>query len=175
MGASTSKKNIVADSMVEDDSESYNLINIHAPTAGIGISIVCCLGLVVCLYRLYRYVMRAKCVRPVAGARGRRFPALPATTAVDMSSHTGHFMPEQGMAMFGGDARNSYWRPKEDTCLSCSLEQAWKWGGRRRSRGRFTQGDLGCGGQQRGVYGGTSRGESPPPMKRARARSVESF
>jgi len=70
MGASTSKKNIVADSMVEDDSESYNLINIHAPTAGIGISIVCCLGLVVCLYRLYRYVMRAKCVRPVAGARG---------------------------------------------------------------------------------------------------------
>ena len=175
MGASSSKKNIVADSMTEDDSESYNLINIHAPTASIGISIVCCLGLVVCLYRLYRYVMRAKCVRPVAGARGRRFPALPATTAVDMSSHTGHFMPGQGTAMFGGDARNSYWRPKEDTCLTCSLEEAWKMGGRRRSRGRFTQGDLGCGGQQRGVYGGTSRGESPPPMKRARARSVESF
>ena len=102
-------------------------------------------------------------------------PLLPATTAVDMSSHAGHFMPEQGTAMFGGDARNSYWRPKEDTCLSCKLEEAWKMGGRRRSRGRFTQGDLGCGGQQKGVYGGTSRGESPPPLKRARARSVESF
>ena len=37
MGAQTSKKNIVTDSMTEDDSESYNLINIHTPTANIGI------------------------------------------------------------------------------------------------------------------------------------------
>ena len=50
MGAKSSKKDIVADTMVEDDSESYNLINIHTPTARMGISVLCVLvGLCVCI------------------------------------------------------------------------------------------------------------------------------
>ena len=53
MGAKSSKKNIVADTMVEDDSESYNLINIHTPTASIGLTVFVCLVGVVCLFRLY--------------------------------------------------------------------------------------------------------------------------
>ena len=44
MGSQSSKKNVVTD-MTEHDSESYNLINIHAPTANLGFSLV--LGLVV--------------------------------------------------------------------------------------------------------------------------------
>ena len=175
MGAQSSKKNIVTDSMTEDDSESYNLINIHTPTANIGISVICCMVLVVCLYRLYQYFVRAKCVRPVAGAKERMIPAQPGTTSVDMTNHIGHAMPDQGTAVFGGDARNSFWRLKEDPCLTCSLEEAWKMGGRRRSRERFTQGDLGGGGHQRSVYGGNGQGECSPPMRRTRARSVESF
>ena len=50
MGAKSSKKNIVTDTMVEDDSESYNLINIHTPTANIGITVFCCLVGVVCFF-----------------------------------------------------------------------------------------------------------------------------
>ena len=175
MGAKSSKKNIVADTMVEDDSESYNLINIHTPTANIGITVFCCLVGVVCLFRLYQYMVRARCGRPKAGARGRRLPVRRDTATVDMDSHIGHAMPAQGMAVFGGDARNAFWQLKEDPCLSCSLEKAWKIGGRRRSRERFTQGDLGGGGHQRGVYGGPGQGECSPPLRRTRARSVESF
>ena len=52
MGSQTSKKNIVTDSMTEDDSESYNLVNIHAPTANLGISIVFGLVVAIGLYRL---------------------------------------------------------------------------------------------------------------------------
>ena len=53
MGSQTSKKNIVTDDMTEDDSESYNLVNIHAPTANLGISILCGLVVALGLDRLY--------------------------------------------------------------------------------------------------------------------------
>ena len=190
MGAKSFKKNIVADTMVEDDSESYNLINIHTPTANIGISVFCCLVGVVCLYRLYRYMVRAKCGRPKAGARRRRLPVQLETAAVDMTNHIGHAMPVQGAAVFGGDARNSYWTLKEDPCMTC-LEDAWTEHGHRRARGRFGQADLVGAGNPKSVYGGPGpeesppprlrarrpggREESPPPRKRTRARSVESF
>ena len=174
MGAKSSKKNIVADTMVEDDSESYNLINIHTPTANIGISVFCCLVGVVCLYRLYRYMVRAKCGRPKAGARGRRLPVQLETAAVDMTNHIGHAIPVQGAAVVGGDARNSYWTLKEDPCMTC-LEDAWTEHGHRRARGRFGQADLVGAGKPKGVYGGPGLEESPPPRKRTRARSVESF
>ena len=140
MGAKSSKKNIVADTMVEDDSESYNLINIHTPTAGMGISILCVLVGVVCVYRLYRCMVRADCRPSKTGARGRRFPVLP-DTAVDMVNHIGHAMPTQGVVVRGGDARNSYWTPKEDPCMTC-LEDAWTEHGHRRTRARFGQPDL---------------------------------
>ena len=60
MGSQASNKNIVADTMSEDDSESYNYINIHAPTANLGISIIFGLVVAVGLYRLYQYFLRAK-------------------------------------------------------------------------------------------------------------------
>ena len=174
MGAKSSKKNIVADTMVEDDSESYNLINIYTPTANIGISVICCLVGVVCLYQLYLYIMRAKCGRPKAGARGRRLPVQLDTATVDMASHIGHAMPIQGAPVFGGGARNSYWTRKEDPCMTC-LEDAWTEHGYRRARGRFGQGDLDGAGNPQGVYGGPGLEKRPPPRKRTRARSVESF
>ena len=191
MGAKSSKKNIVADTMVEDDSESYNLINIHTPNAGMGISILCVLVGVVCVYRLYRCMVRANGRPSKTGARGRGFPVLP-DTAVDMVNHIGHAMPTQGVVVRGGDARNSYWTPKEDPCMTC-LEDAWTEHGHRRTRARFGQPDLVGAANPMGVYGGPSPEESPPPRlrarwpggreesppprsrARARARSVESF
>ena len=191
MGAKSSKKNIVADTMVEDDSESYNLINIHTPTANIGITVFCCLVGVVCLFRLYTYMVRARCARPKTGARGRRLPVRRDTATVDMDSHIGHAMPAQGVAVLGGDTRNSYWTPKEDPCMTC-LEEAWTDHGHRRARGRFGHADLVGAGNPKSVYGGPGledspptprlrarwpggREESSPPRKRTRARSVESF
>ena len=96
------------------------------------------------LYWLYQYFVREKCVRPGGGAKERRIPVQPDTTSVDMTSHIGHAMPDQGTAVFGGDTRNAFWRLHKDPCLSCSLEKAWKMGGHRRSGERFTQGDLGA-------------------------------
>ena len=192
MGAKSSKRNIVADTMMEDDSESYNLINIHTPTLNIGITVFCVLVGVVCLFSLYRYMVRAKCGRNQAGVRGRRLPTLPDTAAVDVDSHIRQTMPAvpQGAAIFGGDARNSYWMPKEDPCMTC-LEDAWGHHGHRRARGRFGLSDLAGAGNPKSVYGGPGledslpprlrtrrpggQEESPPPRKRTRARSVESF
>ena len=150
----SSKKNVVADTMVEDDSESYNLINIHTPTANIGLTVFFCLVGVVCLFRLYVYLRRSRCARPKAGAGVRRHPAQRDTAALDMDSHTGHTLPAQGVPVFGGEARSAYWTPREDPCRTC-LEEAWTDHGHRRTRG----------------HGG--EGESPP--QRTRARSVESF
>ena len=41
MGSASSKRNIVADKFSEDDLASYNLINIHAPTANLGVMVIC--------------------------------------------------------------------------------------------------------------------------------------
>ena len=40
MGSVSSKHNIVADKVSEDDSESYSLIDIHAPTANLSVMII---------------------------------------------------------------------------------------------------------------------------------------
>ena len=53
-----SKRNIVTDSMTEENSESYNLINVHAPTANLGFSLVLGLVVIVGLYRLYKCFLR---------------------------------------------------------------------------------------------------------------------
>ena len=114
MGAKSSKKNIVADTMVEDDSESYNLINIHTPTANIGLTVFICLVGVVCLFRLYSYMRRSRCARAKTGAGGRRPPAQRDTATVDMDSHTGHTLPAQGVAVFGGEARSATGHPERN-------------------------------------------------------------
>ena len=190
MGAKSSK-NIVSDTMTEDDSQSYNLINIHTPTANIGITVFFCLVGVVCLVRLYMYVVRARCARPKTGAGGRRLPVRRDTATVDMDSHIGHAMPAQGLAVLGGDAKDSYWTPRDTPCWTC-LEEAWTDHGHKRARGRFGHADLVGAGNPRSVYGGPGvedapptprlrarwpggREDSPPPRKRTRARSVESF
>ena len=190
MGAKTSK-NIVSDTMTEDDSQSYNLINIHTPTANIGITVFFCLVGVVCLVRLYMYVVRARCARPKTGAGGRRLPVRRDTATVDMDSHIGHAMPAQGVAVLGGDAKDSYWTPRDTPCWTCMAE-AWTDHGHKRARGRFGHADLVGAGNPRSVYGGHGvedapptprlrarwpggREDSPPPRKRTRARSVESF
>ena len=160
MGAKTSK-NIVSDTMTEDDSQSYNLINIHTLTAKIGITVFFCLVGVVLMVRLYMYVVRARCARPKTGAGGRRLPVRRDTATVDMDSHIGHAMPAQAVALLGGDARNSYWTPREDPCLTC-LEEAWTDHGHRRARGRFGHADLVGAGNPRGVYGGPGVEDVPP-------------
>ena len=186
MGSQTSKRNIVADSLTKDDSESYNLVNIHAPTANIGISIICGLVGAVGLYRLYRYCLRATWCRP-GGQKERKISVQPTTASVDMTGHVGHAVPDQRTVMFGGgDARSPFWKLKEDPCWTCiessRLEQAGRAGGCRRSRERLAQDAQGGGGHQRSVYGGPTQEErpgrraaSPSPMRRVRARSVESF
>ena len=142
------------------------------------------------MFRLYTYMVRARCARPKTRAGGRRLPVRRNTATVDMDSHIGHAMPAQGVAVLGGDTRNSYWTPKEDPCATC-MEEAWTDHGHRRARGRFVQTDLVGAGNPKSVYGGPSlkdsppprlrarwpggREESPPPRKRGRARSVESF
>ena len=73
MGSQTSKKNIVADSRTEDDSESYYLVNIHAPTVNLGISIVFGLVVAVGLYRLYNYFRTRKVVQ-AWGSKGAEDP-----------------------------------------------------------------------------------------------------
>ena len=184
----SSKKNVVADTMVEDDSESYNLINIHTPTANIGLTVFFCLVGVVCLFRLYAYMRRSRCARPKAeaGAGGRRHPAQRDTAALDMDSHAGHTLPGQGVPVFGGEARNAYWTPREDPCRTC-LEEAWTDHGHRRTKSRFGLSGL-VGASDHGVSGleeawlghGHRRtkgpgGEGEIPPQRTRARSVESF
>ena len=189
MGAKTSK-NIVSDTMTEDDSQSYNLINVHTPTANMGVTVFFCLVGVVLLVRLYMYVTRgAWCTRPKAGPGGRRLPTRRDTAAVDMDCHTGHAMPTQGVAVLqGADAKNSYWTPRDTPCGTC-LEEAWTDHGHRRARAPRSREDLD--GLGRGVYGGPrteeaspaprqrarwpagGREDSPPP--RRRTRSVESF
>ena len=101
MGAKTSK-NIVSDTMTEDDSQSYNLINIHTPTANIGITVFFCLVGVVFLVRLYMYVVRARCARPKTGAGGRRLPIRHDTAAVDMDSHIGTLCLPRGWQCLEG-------------------------------------------------------------------------
>ena len=86
MGSQTSKKNIVADSRTEDDSESYYLVNIHAPTVSLGISIVFGFVVAVGLYRLYNYFLRAKWCRP-GGVKERKILVQPSTASVDMTGH----------------------------------------------------------------------------------------
>ena len=114
MGSQTSKRNTVADSLTEDDSESYNLVNIHAPTANLGISIIFGLVVAVGLYRLYSYFLRVKWCRP-GEEKERKIPVQPATASVDMTGHVGHAIPDQRTVVFGGgDMRNVFWQLKED-------------------------------------------------------------
>ena len=133
MGSQTSKKNIVTDSMVEDDSESYNLVNIHAPTANLGFSIVGGLVLAMGLYKLYRYFLRATWCKPGGGsAKEKGTLRPPPTTSVDLTGQAGQAYPVQ-MAVDGeGDARNAYRQMKEDRCMDCiessRLEKAWRLG-----------------------------------------------
>ena len=96
MGPNLSKKNIVADSMVEDDSESYNLVNIHAPTANLGFSIVGGLVLAMGLYKLYRYFMRGTWCKPRGGSSGKKKGTAhrpPLTTSVDLTGQAGQAYP----------------------------------------------------------------------------------
>ena len=180
MGSKSSKKNLVTDNMVEDDSESYNLVNIHAPTANLGFSIVGGLVLAMGMYKLYRYFLRATWCKPRGGSgkeKGTRRP--PHTTAVDLTGQAGQAYPVQMAVYGGGDARNAYWQMKEDRCMDCiessRLERVWRLGERRRSKERFAQEAQGAG-HPRGAGGGEQawrRQGSPSPVKRA--RSVESF
>ena len=185
-----SSKNVVADTVSEDESQSYNLINVHTPTASMGITVFFCLVGVVLLVRLYMHATRrAWCTRPKASPGGRRLPTRRDTVAVDMDGHTGHVMPAQGVAVLQGtDAKNSYWTPRDSPCWTC-MEEAWTDHGHRRARAPRSREDLVSVG--RAVYGGPrteeaspaprqrarwtagGREDSPPP--RRRTRSVESF
>ena len=181
MGSGSSKHNIVADKVSEDYSESINLINIHAPTANLGVMIICGLVGVLGIYRLYRYGLRATWCRP-GGPKERKARVQSSTKTVDMTGHTGHARPDLGMVVFGGgDGRNPFWQLKEDPCWAC-LESSQLGQAGRRSRERFALDAQGVGGRQRSVYGGPppeerlgKRAASPSPTWRMRTRSVESF
>ena len=108
MGSESSKRNIIADKVAEDESESYNLINIHGPTAKLGIVIICGLVGVVEFYRLYRYGMRATWCGP-GGQKERKVPVQLSTALVDMTGHVGQARPDQRTVVIGGgDARNPF-------------------------------------------------------------------
>ena len=141
------------------------------------------LGLVVaiCLYWLYKFLLRAKWCKPGGGGgmeKGR--PTPPPSASVDMTYSQGQVTSPKQMAVYGGgDARNAYWQLKEDRCMDCiessRLEKAWRLGERRRSKERFAQEAQGEG-HPRGAGGGEQawrRQGSPSPVKRA--LSVESF
>ena len=53
MGNSRSSEVIATDTMSEDKSESFNVVNIHAPTAGIGLSLVLGFTFVFQAYKAY--------------------------------------------------------------------------------------------------------------------------
>ena len=95
MGSQTSKKNVVTDNMTEDDSESYNLINIHAPTANLGFSLALGLVVAVGLYRFYKCFLRAKWCRPGGGAgKGRERPVVPPSATIDKTGFHGQAIPK---------------------------------------------------------------------------------
>ena len=123
--------------MTEDDSESYNLVNIHAPTANLGFSIVVGLVMAMGLYKMYRYFLRVTWCKPGGGRakeKGRLRP--PPTASIDLTGKAIQAYPGQMAVYGGGDARNAYWQMKEDRCMDCiessRLEKAWRLGERRR-------------------------------------------
>ena len=110
MGSQSSKKNVVTDSMTEDDSGSYNLINIHAPTANLGFSLVLGLVVVVGLYRVYKCFRRAKWCWPGGGeSKERGRPVVPPSATIDMMGFHGQAAPKQLAVYRGGDAKNAFW------------------------------------------------------------------
>ena len=130
--------------MTEDDSESYNLVNIHAPTANLEISIVFGLVVAIGLYRLYGCFLWARWCKPGGGRnKGRRRPVPPSTASIDMTGYDGQGMPKQMAVYGGGDAKNAYWQLKEERCMDCieslCLEEAWRLGEQRRPKERFAQ------------------------------------
>ena len=109
MGSQTSKKNNVTDSMTEDDSESYKLVNIHTPTADLGFYIVVVVVIAMGLYTFYRYFFQAKWFKPGGGGgkeRRRSFP--PSTVSKDMTGCNGQVMHKQMAVYGGGDAKIAY-------------------------------------------------------------------
>ena len=164
MGSLSSKRNIVADKVSEDDSENYNLINLPAPTANLGVRIICGLVGVLGIYKLYRCGLRAAWCRP-GGPMERKQPAQSYTKSVDMTDHTGHARTNPGIGVFrGGDGRDPFWQLKEDLCWTCLESSRLERPG---------------GGRQGGVNGGHPPGErqgrsatSTSPARRMRTSSV---
>ena len=94
MGSQSSKKNIVTDSMTEDDSESDNFINVHAPTTNLGFSLVLGLVVIVGLYRLYKSFRRSKWCRPGGSeVKERERPIVPRITTIHMTGFHGQAAP----------------------------------------------------------------------------------
>ena len=101
--------------MTEDDTESYNLINVHAPTANLGFSLVLGLVAMVGLCRLYKCFRRSKWSMPGGGeGKERERPVVPSCATIDMTGFHGQAAPKQLSVYRGGDARNAFWQLKED-------------------------------------------------------------
>ena len=159
MGTSSSKENVVTENMVQDESESFNEVNIHSPTANLGFSIA--FGLVaVCVgYKVYKRLMyrcssggrkaRAKAAEP-------QEPDQQTCTSVDML----------GLSMQTA-------KEADDRCQDClessRLERAWRLGEGRRLKVPYS------GGQQPAQLSPIRgrRVASRSPLRRP--RSVDSF
>ena len=159
MGTSSSKENVVTENMVQDDSKSFNVVNIHSPTANLGLSVAFGLVAVYVGCKMYRRIMyrcssggreaKAKAAEP-------QEPAQQPSTSVDML----------GLSMQTA-------KGADDRCLDClessRLERAWRLGEGRRLKVPYD------GGQQpeqlSPARGRRVASRSPP----RRPRSVESF
>ena len=95
-------------------------INIHAPTANLGFSLVLGLLVVVCLYRVYKCFWPAKWCR-LGGGEGKERDRLvvPPSTTIDMAGFHGQVAPKQLAVYRDWDAKNAFWQLREDLCSDC--------------------------------------------------------
>ena len=114
MGNSRSSEVIVTDTMSEDNSESFNVVNIHSPTAGLGFSLALGITFIFLSYKVYRRcsaswpcMPRREEKRPV-----RREPRAPAisTTSLNMDM-PGLHLPVTGEALKCWECQNHAWVP----------------------------------------------------------------
>ena len=162
MGPQSSKENVVTENMIQDESESFNVVNIHSPTANLGLSVLFGLVAVYIVFKLYcRFTPR--CSRGRKSPREKQEPVPSSksnTTSVDMSCS-----PAQ--TTVGVDDRC------QDCLVTARLERAWAQEEQDRRQWRVYGGgyQAGVGDDSRASRGRRVSSRSPP----RRRRSVESF
>ena len=90
MANSKSLEVVVTDSMSEDKSESFNVINIHSKTAGLGFGLLC--G-ILCLYLVFKG-WRRFCLAPCKARKVKRKDQPPQPPAISLEMPDLHMREE---------------------------------------------------------------------------------